>query len=151
MELKPYGGKTPMDIDPKITISDDKTLLDIEITHGFMKRSFWAASRTRETLLTSIENSVCFGAYCDGKQIAFARVVTDGCTFSYLCDVFVDESHRKKGVSKLMMTAVMKHPRIQSFRRFLLATKDAHGLYSQFGFRKTESPERFMEIKNDYV
>jgi len=98
----------------------------------------------------SIENSLCFGAYCGSKQVAFARVVTDGCTFSYLCDVFVDEEYRGKGISKALMAYVMDHPDLQSYRRFTLATKDAHELYRKFGFRDAEQG-RFMEIKRDGV
>src|SRR5437868_3466284 len=114
-----------MNAETKLIISTDKRLLDIDITHGFLKRSSWAANRSRATLVKSIENSICFGAYLDEQQIGFARVVTDGCTFAYLCDVFVDEAHRGKGISKQMMSEIMKHPELQSFRRFTLATKDA--------------------------
>lgn len=133
-----------------IVVSCDKKLINIDITHGFLKRSHWAAGRTRETLIKSIENSICFGAYIEGHQVAFARVVSDGCTFAYLCDVFVDESHRGKGISKLLMEEIMRHPELQSFRRFILATKDAHGLYAKYGFENVEA-NRFMEIKNDNV
>jgi len=134
----------------EILVSDNKELLNVDVVHGFLKRSSWAASRTRETLIKSIQNSYCFGAYKSGKQIGFARVVSDGCTFSYLCDVFVDEACRGIGVSKRLMAAILAHPDLQSFRRFTLATKDAHGLYSKFGFQPVEL-NRFMEIKNDNV
>jgi N-acetylglutamate synthase-like GNAT family acetyltransferase len=133
-----------------LLISDDKSLLDVEITHGFLKRSHWAPERTRETLLKSIQNSLCFGAYLEGKQIAFARVVTDGCTFSYLCDVFVDENYRGRGVSKRIMESIMAHPELKSFRRFVLATKDAHGLYKRYGFGEIQEGV-FMEIKRNNV
>jgi GNAT superfamily N-acetyltransferase len=141
---------------PSSTILDsleiccDKTRLDVETIHEFLKRSSWASKRTRETLLRSIENSLCFGAYSSGRQIAFARVVTDGCTFAYLCDVFVDEEYRGLGISKALMSQVMKHPDLQGYRRFTLATKDAHGLYRKFGFQNVE-PNLFMEIKHDGV
>lgn len=140
-----------------IEITDDKSRLDIEITHGFLKRSHWASQRTRETLIKSIENSLCFGVYLktendDGvpRQIAFARVVTDSCTFAYLCDVFVDEEFRGRGISKKLMEEIMKHPDLQSYRRFTLATKDAHTLYTRYGFTDVE-PGRFMEIKKDGI
>jgi GNAT superfamily N-acetyltransferase len=133
-----------------LEISDDKTRLDIQVVHGFLKRSSWAAKRTRETLVKSIENSLCFGAYIGDRQVGFARVVTDGCTFAYLCDVFVDEEFRGLGISKEIMAVLMKHPALQSYRRFTLATKDAHELYRKFGFQEVE-PNRFMEIKNDGV
>ncbi len=133
-----------------LEFSSDKLRLDLNIVHGFLKRSSWAAKRTRETLTKSIENSLCFGAYFGDRQVGFARVVTDGCTFAYLCDVFVDEEFRNRGISKALMANLMKHPELQSYRRFTLATKDAHGLYRQFGFQDVE-PNRFMEIKNDGV
>jgi N-acetylglutamate synthase-like GNAT family acetyltransferase len=133
-----------------IEISDNKARLDIETVHGFMKRSFWAAQRTRETLVKSIQNSLCFGAYQEGRQIGFARVVTDQSTFAYLCDVFVDEKFRGLGVSREMMEKIMKHPTLQNLRRFMLATRDAQGLYEKFGFKAVD-PNRVMEIKIDGV
>ena len=138
------------DAESALVISDDKKLLDIEVIHSFLKRSSWSASRTRAILLKSIQNSICFGAYLGGQQVAFARVVSDGCTFAYLCDVFVDEGHRGKGISKKLMTELMKHPELQSFRRFTLATRDAHGLYAKFGFQNVGA-DKYMEIKNDNV
>jgi GNAT superfamily N-acetyltransferase len=95
-------------------------------------------------------NSICFGVYLNGEQIGFARVVSDGCTFAYLCDVFVDENFRGVGVSKHLMSEIMKHPELQSYRRFTLATQNAHGLYAKFGFQNVP-PDRFMEIRNDNV
>jgi GNAT superfamily N-acetyltransferase len=134
----------------QIDISEEKSRLNIDVIHGFLKRSSWAAHRTRETLVKSIANSICFGAYLGNKQIGFARVVTDQSTFAYLCDVFVDEDYRGQGISKKLMTEIMKHPQLQSFRRFTLATKDAHGLYKKFGFQNVGA-DIFMEIKNDKV
>lgn len=134
----------------QFVVSDQKEKLDIDVVHGFLKRSSWASHRTRETLMKSIKNSLCFGVYSGSQQVAFARVVTDGCTFSYLCDVFVDENFRGLGVSKLLMAEIMKHPELQSFRRFTLATKDAHGLYEKFGFKNIDA-NVFMEVKNDFV
>lgn len=134
----------------EILISDDKSRLDIARVHDFLKRSHWAANRTRATLEKSIRNSLCFGAYIDGRQVGFARVVTDGCTFAYLCDVFVDEEFRGLGISRKLMEKIVAHPELQSYRRFLLATVHAHGLYEKFGFRNVD-PERFMEIQRDNV
>jgi N-acetylglutamate synthase-like GNAT family acetyltransferase len=139
-----------MATDVQIVISDNKEFLDIEIVHGFLKRSSWAANRTRETLEKSISSSICFGAYAEKKQVAFARIVSDCCTFAYLCDVFVDENYRGRGISKELMTAIMKHPDLQSYRRFTLATENAHRLYAQFGF-KNVPVNLFMEIKNDNI
>lgn len=134
----------------EVEYTSDKSRLDVDTIHGFLKRSSWAAKRTRETVVKSLETSICFGAYVGPRQIGFARVVTDGCTFAYLCDVFVDEEFRGRGISKTLMSHVMKHTELQSYRRFTLATSDAHGLYRKFGFQDVQ-PNRFMEIKNDDV
>jgi GNAT superfamily N-acetyltransferase len=133
-----------------VDISDDKSRLDVETIHGFLKRSYWAPTRTLETVIKSIENSLCFGAYDKTRQIAFARVVTDKCTFAYLCDVFVDEEYRSRGVSKALMRHILEHSDLQNYPRFLLATRDGHGLYQQFGFKEVE-PHRFMGISRDGV
>lgn len=133
-----------------IEVSSDPARLQLDTVHAFLKRSAWAAHRTRETLEKSVQNSLCFGAYAGDRQVAFARVVTDRCTFSYLCDVFVDEEFRGQGISRLLMTEIMRHPDLQQFRRFTLATKTAHGLYQKFGFKNVNA-DRFMEITNDFV
>lgn len=134
----------------EITISTDKSRLSVDTIHGFLKRSDWAGNRTRETVLCSIKNSLCFGAYEGARQVAFMRVVTDACTFAYLCDVFVDEDFRGLGISRRMMEEVLKHPDLQKLRRFVLATSSAHGLYEKFGFRLVPD-NKFMEIKNNDV
>jgi GNAT superfamily N-acetyltransferase len=100
---------------------------------------------------TSIQNSLCFGAFCDGKQIGFARVITDFATFAYLADVFVVPAHRARGVSKMLVRAVVAHPQLQGLRRILLATRDAHGLYKKFGFEPLSHPEYFMSIHKPQV
>jgi GNAT superfamily N-acetyltransferase len=97
---------------------------------------------------TSIQNSLCFGAFCDGKQIGFARVITDFATFAYLADVFVVPEHRGRGMSKMLVRAVLAHPQLRGLRRILLATRDAHGLYKKFGFEPLAHPEHFMSIHN---
>lgn len=118
-----------------------------------MKRSHWAANRTKETVEKSIRHSLCFGVYRQSDQIAFARIVTDFCTFAYLCDVFVSEEYRGRGLSKWMMEKVMTYPDLTGLRRFLLATKDAHALYSRYGFKGLTEDEtaRLMGIRNDTV
>ncbi len=133
-----------------IEVSEDRSRLCIETVCGFLKRSDWASKRTRETVELSIKNSLCFGAYDGARQVGFARVVTDACTFAYLCDVFVDEEYRGKGVSKRMLELVVRHPQLQGLRRFVLATSSAHGLYEKFGFRVVPL-NKFMEIKNNDV
>ena len=130
-----------------IKITSDPTDLDIDLVYAFVSQSYWAKNIPLHTLKKSIENSVVFGAYNDtGDQIGFARVITDKATFAYLGDVFVVESHRGKGISKLIMQAVSSHPDLQGLRRFMLATSDAHGLYSQFGFKPVDNPEILMQI-----
>jgi GNAT superfamily N-acetyltransferase len=131
-----------------ILYSDDKKRLQIDVIHGYLAgESYWAKGIPRTLLEDAITGSLCFGAYHNNRQVAFARVITDGATFGYLADVFVLESHRGKGISKELMRFIMDEPLCKKFRRFMLATKDAHSLYKQFGFREISSPDRFMEIK----
>jgi GNAT superfamily N-acetyltransferase len=130
-----------------LLISDDKTLLDREMIHRFLsERSYWAQNMPREIMDRAVEHSLCFGVHRAGKQVGFARVVTDFATFAWLSDVFVVEAERGRGLSKKLVTAVLAHPQLQGLRRFMLATLDAHGLYTQLGFQPVKEPERFMEI-----
>jgi GNAT superfamily N-acetyltransferase len=130
-----------------LVISNDKTLLDRALIHRFLsEQSYWAKGVSREIVDRSIEHSLCFGIYRTGRQLGFARVITDSATFAWLADVFVLESERGNGLSKLLVAAVLRHPQLQGLRRFLLGTWDAQGLYAQFGFEPIKRPERFMEI-----
>jgi GNAT superfamily N-acetyltransferase len=131
---------------PTFHISTDKSLLDKKVIHEFISNSYWAKDIPMEILERSIDNSICFGVYEDAAQVGFARVVTDKATFGYLADVFILESHRGKGLSKMLMDAVMSHPELQGLRRFMLATRDAHGLYAKYGFTPPAMPDRLMEI-----
>lgn len=129
-----------------MNISTDKAALDIPLIHGFLsERSTWAVGMPLALLEKAIANSLCFGGYEDGKQIAFARVITDGATFANLVDVFVLPEHRGLGHSKRLVEAVMAHPELQGLRRFTLATGDAHGLYARFGFAPPQRPQTLME------
>jgi len=131
-----------------LLISDNPALLDRALILDFLhNRSYWAREATRETVDRSVDNSLCFGIYLDAKQIGFARVVTDFATFAWLADVFIVEEKRGQGFSKKLVAAVLAHPRLQGLRRFMLGTRDAHGLYAQFGFKPMAYPERFMEIR----
>lgn len=133
--------------DGDLLISDDKALLDRALIHGFLsERSYWAQGVSRDIVERAIDQSLCFGIYSGGRQTGFARVVTDSTTFAWLADVFVIETERGHGLSKMLITAVLAHPRLQGLRRFMLATLDAHGLYTQFGFQPVKKPETFMEI-----
>ncbi|MBI1729583.1 GNAT family N-acetyltransferase [Candidatus Acetothermia bacterium] len=126
-------------------ISTDRRLLDLTMIHGFLKAAYWCEGIPSEVIQRSIENSLCFGIYNGKTQVGFARVITDYATFAYIGDVFVLESHRGRGLSKWLMQAIVEHPELQGFRRWLLATRDAHGLYKQFGFKPLKSPDRFIE------
>ena len=127
-------------------ISTDKSKLDIDMIHKFLiEDSYWAQTRTFEQTRTAIENSICFGIYLNDRQVGFARVVSDRATFAYLGDVFILDEFRGRGLSKRLMETIVSHPELQGLRRWLLATKDAHGLYEQFEFAPLRLPERWME------
>ena len=135
------------------TITTDKSRLEVDMIHRYLsEESYWAKNIPLELVERSIENSLCFGAFEDDRQIGFARVVTDYAVFAYVGDVFVLDSHRGRGVSKQLMQAVRDHPDLQQPRRWHLLTRDAHKLYEQVGFRALETPEWHMEIsvKNPY-
>ena len=126
------------------TISTNKEKLNISYIHQFLAQSYWAENIPIEIVQRSIEGAVCFGVYDVEQQIGFARVITDKATFAYLADVFIDERYRGRGLSKWLMKTIMSHPELQGFRNWFLGTRDAHGLYAQFGFRPLENPERIM-------
>lgn len=130
----------------KFTISTDKDRLDIGYIQYQLSHTYWATDIPRSIVERSIENSLCFGVYMEGQQIGFARMITDKATFAYLCDVFIDEGYRGQGISKWMMSVIMDHPDLQGLRRMMLGTKDAHGLYRQYGFKELMAPDRWMEI-----
>jgi GNAT superfamily N-acetyltransferase len=127
-------------------VSTDKSKLDLALIHGFLSRSYWAEGLPLEVMKKSIAHSLCFGIYDGNQQIGFARAISDFATFAYVADVFILESHRGRGLSKLLMREIMSHPELQGLRRIMLATKDAHGLYKQFGFVEIVRPDRQMEI-----
>ena len=127
-------------------ISTDSARLDVDAIHAFLTQSYWSPGIPRATVARAIANSLCFGVFWQGQQVGFARMVTDKTTFAYLCDVYVLEAHRGRGVSKQLMDYVVKHPDLQGLRRMMLATRDAHGLYAQFGFTPLSAPDRIMEV-----
>lgn len=132
-------------------ISDDKNLLQIEQIHSFLKEAYWCKGIPLKTLQSAVESSLCFGVYKNKNQVAFARVITDAVTFAWICDVIVDEKYRGQGIGKEMIQFVMAHPKLKGLRRICLATKDAHQLYKQFGFHVTETPQNWMEIKDNDI
>jgi len=132
-------------------ISTDKTKISIDVVHDYLSQSYWAAGIPVSIVEKSIENSLCFGVYDQEKQIGFARVISDFATFAYLADVFIIPAERGKGLSKWLMKIIIEHPQLQGLRRFTLATRDAHGLYDQFGFKPFARPDRWMEVHNPAV
>jgi GNAT superfamily N-acetyltransferase len=135
----------------KFTITTDKARLDRDVIERFLGSSYWAENIPRSTVDKSIDNSLCFGLLEENLQIGFARVVTDRATFAYLADVFVLPDHRGQGLGKWLIECVVSHPELQGLRRWLLGTRDAHGLYQRFGFTPLKRPEIFMEIVNPDV
>ena len=133
------------------TISTDHKLLDVDIIQGYLSSSYWASGRTREIVEKSIANSLCFGVYHGDDQIGLARVVTDYATFAWICDVFILEPYRGKGLGKWLISVVVNSPELHEINRLILATRDAHGLYSQMGFVPLKNPERWMEKRKDQV
>ncbi|HEY0429633.1 MAG TPA: GNAT family N-acetyltransferase [Pyrinomonadaceae bacterium] len=130
----------------EFTISTERNRLQIDVIQRYLaEESYWARERTREQTITAIKNSLPFGVYKGENQIGFARVVTDFATFAYLGDVFVLEDFRGKGLSKWLMETILSHPDLQNFRRWILATRDAHTLYEKFGFAALKHPTRWME------
>jgi GNAT superfamily N-acetyltransferase len=129
-------------------ISTDPARLQLETICQFLARSYWANTRKQGVIALSLGNSLCFGMYDGEKQIGFTRVVSDYATYAWLCDVFIDEDYRGRGLGKWMMTTVMAHPQLQIVRRWSLATRDAHELYRKYGFTELKNPERIMERIN---
>lgn len=129
-----------------ITISDDQSLLELDVIYQYLNaESYWAKGISKALVAKSIQNSLSIGAYADGRQVGFCRVISDFSTFANLVDVFVLESFRGQGISKKMMDFVMAHSKLQGLRRFMLATVDAHGLYAKYGFTALDRPEIIMQ------
>jgi GNAT superfamily N-acetyltransferase len=127
--------------------STNPARLDIDVIHTFLTNCYWAKGIPRDVVARSIEHSLCFGVYDEGgRQVGFARVITDFATIAYLGDVFILESHRGRGLSKWLMESIMRHAALQGLRRWILLTRDAHALYSQYGFTPVKAPERYMEL-----
>jgi len=134
-------------MDKDFYISTDKSLLDIDLIYNFLaNQSYWAQGRSRKTIEKSIQHSLCFGIYnLAHQQVGFARVVTDYAVFAWLMDVFIIEEQRGKALGKYLITEIMNHQDLQGLKRWGLATKDAHGLYEQYGFKPLSKPETMME------
>lgn len=131
-----------------IYISTDKRILEIETIHSFLsERSYWAQGRSFDAVKSSIDNSICFGMYnLGGKQVGFARVITDYNVFAWVLDVFILEQYRGNGYGKMLMNYIVNYPNFSNVKKLGLATADAHGLYSQYGFCLIKKPENVMEL-----
>jgi GNAT superfamily N-acetyltransferase len=128
------------------TISTDNERLDLAIIHDFISNhSYWGRRRRITTVQRSLDHSLNFGIFKKDQQVGFARVVTDFATFAWIADVFILEEHRGQGLAKWLMKSILSHPELQGFRRWVLATKDAHELYRKFGFQELRRPERWLE------
>ena len=128
-----------------LTVSTDKTKLDLAFIQHFLKDIYWTAGRTLEEVQTTIDHSFCFGIYLGEQQVGFARVITDYVVLAYVMDVFIDKKHRGKGYSTVLIDAMIKDPKLQQVKIWRLATADAHFLYEKFGFALLAHPERMME------
>lgn len=131
-------------------ISTDPARLDVDVIVEMLTRAYWAKGRPRERTERALANSLVFGLYAGNKQIGLARIVSDYSIFAYLCDVFIHEDYRSQGLGKWLLQTIHEHPDLQGLRRWTLVTRDAHGLYSQFGWKPFEEPDRWMEILNRY-
>jgi len=132
-------------------ITTVKNDMDIDAIHDYLSHSYWAENVPKHTIAKAIDNSLCFAVLARDKQdteqqVGFARMITDTATFAYLADVYILEKHRGQGLSKQLMAAIIEHPQLQGLRRMMLATRDAHGLYEQFGFTALTDEKMFMQL-----
>ncbi|MFN8586826.1 MAG: GNAT family N-acetyltransferase [Candidatus Eisenbacteria bacterium] len=127
------------------TVSDDPARLQLDVIHGFLTTAYWSEGVARETVERAIAHSLPFGLYAGATQIGFARAVTDRATYAYMADVFVLPEWRGRGLSKFLVECMLAHPELQGLRRWVLRTRDAHGLYAQFGFGPIQQTERWMQ------
>ena len=128
-----------------VLISTDKKELDLNYLHAYLSSSYWAKDRTKENMVLSINNSICFGVYLDNRQIGFARVVTDYAVFAYLMDVFIDDAYKGKGYGSILLEYILGLAEFKKVENWKLATLDAHNFYSKKGFRNLKNPNRIME------
>lgn len=129
-------------------ISSNNNDMDIAGIHAYLRTSYWAQNIPLATVERALANSLCFGVFAGQAQIGFARMVSDYATFAYLADVYILEAHQSRGLSKWLMQEIIDHPQLQGLRRILLATRDAHGLYQQFGFTELADPTLMIDRKS---
>lgn len=130
-----------------LVVSSDPQRLDVDAIHAYLTRSYWARGIPRAVVARSLSHSLCFGLYDGARQIGFARAVTDRATFAYLADVYVLEEYRGRGLGKWLVACAMAHPELQGLRRWVLVTRDAHGLYRELGWSPLGDPGSYMEIR----
>jgi GNAT superfamily N-acetyltransferase len=135
--------------DGRLLVTTDPARLDLDAIHAFLTGSYWAEGISRELVERSVRNSLCFGAFEGGRQVGFARVISDRTTFAYVADVFVLPSHRGRGIGTRIMACITSHPELQNLRLWTLFTRDAHGLYRQHGFGAARYPDRLMERRRE--
>ena len=128
-----------------IELDDDKARLDVDRIHGWLTTSYWSPGIEKGLVERAIAGSHCLGAYRDGVQVGYARMITDHATFAWLADVWIDEGERGRGLGRRMVDWFIGHPRFQGLRRIALVTRDAHGVYEASGFHALLRPDRFME------
>lgn len=132
------------ELPPGYVLTDDPTAIDPVAAHAYLTTSYWAEGISLETVVRSIDGSLCIAVFKEGKQVAFARIISDFATFAYLADVYVLDAHRGRGIAQAMLDHIVTHPRLQGLRRWALFTKDAQSLYARFGWTQYPNPERMM-------
>ena len=134
-----------IEVQKDIYFSSNKNDMDMELIYNFIHNSYWGKSRTFEEQKKAVENTLNFGLFHNDKQIAFTRVMTDFVFFGYILDVFIIDEYQGKGLSKLLMHNILNHEPIKNVDKWILATRDAHGLYAKFGFESLKNPDMIME------
>ena len=134
-----------IEVQKDIYFSADKKDMDLDLIFEFISNSYWGNTRTFEEQEKAIENTLNFGLFHNGKQIAFTRVMTDFVFFAYILDVFVIDTYQGKGLSKILMNNILNHQPIKNVDKWILATRDAHELYKKFGFEIIKNPSMLME------
>lgn len=129
-------------------VSSDRSRLDVHLVHSFLsEQSYWARGVSRDALERSLKDSYCFGLYAGGQQLGFARVVSDGSRFAFLADVFVREEARGRGLGRWLVECVLAAPGLSDVQRWLLGTRDAHGLYERYGFEIAPAGRYMLRLR----
>jgi N-acetylglutamate synthase-like GNAT family acetyltransferase len=131
-------------VNKEFIISSDKSMIKLDDVFALLGNSYWAAARSKEIIIKSIENSFCFGVYHKDKQIGFARMITDYATYAYLCDVIIDEDYRGQGIGKELVGYILDRPELEDVRSLWLSTNDAHKLYEKYGFERVQDISKLM-------